>query len=117
MITIQQILSRCTEEQLESILQSSQQLMSHMEFFTNRPSIELAGECEQYWKVYGINAMAFLELAARAQGSRKRLAEPIEQPQSWWLCSSTLISKKWMISRLHGNRITSATSPTRFGRD
>ena len=61
MISIQQILTRCTEEQLESILSSSQQLMSHMEFVANRPSIELAGECEQYWKVYGINAMAFLE--------------------------------------------------------
>ena len=77
MITIQQILSRCTDEQLESILSSSQELMSHMEFVANRPSIELAGECEQYWKVYGINAMAFLELAARAQGTRKRESEPI----------------------------------------
>ena len=77
MITIQQILSRCTEEQLESILQSSQQLMQHMEFIANRPSVELAGECEQYWKVYGINAMAFLELAARSQGTRKRESEPI----------------------------------------
>lgn len=82
MITVQQILSRCTEEQLESILSSSQQIMSHMEFVANRPSIELAGECEQYWKVYGINAMAFLELAARSQGTRKRVAEPIEQPQN-----------------------------------
>ena len=79
MITIQQILSRCTEEQLESILQSSQQLMQHMEFIANRPSIELAGECEQYWKVYGINAMAFLELAARAQGTRKWETNPIKE--------------------------------------
>ena len=77
MITLEQILCRCTDEQLESILQSSQQLMQHMEFIANRPSIELAGECEQYWKVYGINAMAFLELAARAQGTRKRESEPI----------------------------------------
>ena len=77
MITIQQILSRCTEEQLESILSSSQQLMSHMEFVANRPSIELAGECEQYWKVYGINAMAFLELASRAQGKCQRNPNPI----------------------------------------
>jgi hypothetical protein len=52
-----------------------------MEFVANRPSIELAGECEQYWKVYGINALAFLELAGRAQGTHKRVAEPIEQPQ------------------------------------
>ncbi len=59
MIPIQQILVRCTEEQQESILQSSQQLMQHMEFVANRPSVELACECEQYWKVYGINAMAF----------------------------------------------------------
>ena len=79
MITIQQILSRCTEEPLESILQSSQQLMSHMELVANRPSIELAGECEQYWKVYGINAMAFWELAARSQGTRKRETNPIEE--------------------------------------
>ena len=77
MITIPQILTRCTEEQLESILSSSQQLMSHMEFVSNRPASELASECEQYWKVYGINAMAFLELAARSQGTRKRESEPI----------------------------------------
>ena len=82
MISIQQILSRCTEEQLESILDSSHTLMQHMEFVSGRPAIELAGECEQYWKVYGINAMAFLELAARSQGTRKRVAEPIEQPQN-----------------------------------
>ena len=77
MISIQQILTRCTEEQLESILSSSQELMSHMEFVANRPSIELAGECEQYWKVYGINAMAFLELASRAQGKCQRNPNPI----------------------------------------
>ena len=77
MITIQQILTRCTEEQLESILSSSQELMSHMEFVANRPSIELAGECEQYWKVYGINSMAFLELASRAQGKSQRNPNPI----------------------------------------
>ena len=77
MITIQQILTHCTEEQLESILSSSQELMSHMEFVANRPSIELAGECEQYWKVYGINAMAFLELASRAQGKCQRNPNPI----------------------------------------
>ena len=32
MIPIQQILVRCTEEQLESILSSCQTIMSHMEF-------------------------------------------------------------------------------------
>ena len=78
MITLQHILVRCTDEQLESILQSSQQLMSHMEFVSNLPAIQLAGECEAYWKVYGINSLAFLELAARAQGTRKREVEPIE---------------------------------------
>ena len=79
MIPIQQILVRCTEEQLESILSSCQTIMSHMELVANRPSIELAGECEQYWKVYGINAMAFWELAARSQGTRKRETNPIEE--------------------------------------
>lgn len=78
MITLQHILVRCTDEQLESILQSSQQLMSHMEFVSNLPAIQLAGECEAYWKVYGINSLAFLELAARAQGTRKREVEPIQ---------------------------------------
>ncbi len=77
MIPIQQILVRCTEEQLESILSSCQTIMSHMEFVTGHTSLQLAGECEQYWKVYGINAMAFLELAARSQGTRKRESEPI----------------------------------------
>ena len=77
MITLQHILVRCTDEQLESILQSSQQLMSHMEFVSNLPAIQIAGECEAYWKVYGINSLAFLELAARAQGTRKREVEPI----------------------------------------
>ena len=78
MITLQHILVRCTDEQLESILQSSQQLMSHMEFVSNLPAIQLAGECEAYWKVYGINSLAFLELAARAQGTHKREVEPIQ---------------------------------------
>ena len=77
MITVQQILSRCTEEQLESILSSSQQIMSHMEFVANRPSIELAGECEQYWKIYGLNCLVFTELAARAQGKTKRNPNPL----------------------------------------
>ena len=77
MISLQQILVRCTDEQLESLLQSSHEIMEHFEFVTGRTSIQLAGECEQYWKVYGINAMAFLELAARAQGTRKRESEPV----------------------------------------
>jgi len=82
MISIHQILSRCTEEQLESILDSSHTLMQHMEFVSNLPAIQLAGECEAYWKVYGVNSLAFLELAARAQGTRKREVEPIGQPQN-----------------------------------
>ena len=79
MISIQQILSRCTEEQLESILSSSQTILSHMEFVANRSSIELASECEQYWNVYGLNSMAFLELAARAQGKSERIKEPLTE--------------------------------------
>lgn len=79
MISLQQILVRCTDEQLESLLQSSHEIMEHFEFVTGRTSIQLAGECEQYWKVYGINAMAFLELAARSQGTRKRETNPIKE--------------------------------------
>ena len=79
MIPIQQILVRCTEEQLESILSSCQTIMSHMEFVTGYTSLQLAGDNEQYWKVYGINAMAFWELAARSQGTRKRETNPIEE--------------------------------------
>ena len=41
MIPIQQILVRCTEEQLESILSSCQTIMSHMEFVTGHTSLQL----------------------------------------------------------------------------
>ena len=44
MIPIQQILVRCTEEQLESILSSCQTIMSHMEFVTGHTSLQLAGD-------------------------------------------------------------------------
>ena len=62
MIPIQQILVRCTEEQLESILSSCQ---------------TLAGDNEQYWKIYGLNCLVFTELAARAQGKTKRNPNPL----------------------------------------
>ena len=77
MISLQQVLVRCTDEQLESLLQSSHEIMEHFEFVTGRTSIQLAGECEQYWKVYGIQALAFSELAARAQGKSQRESKPI----------------------------------------
>lgn len=78
MITIEQILSRCTEEQLESILDSSLTIMKHMEFVTDRTCSQLAVENEQFWKVYGLNAITLSELAARAQGHRKQIVEPIK---------------------------------------
>ena len=77
MISLQQILVRCTDEQLESILSSCSTIMSHFEFVTNHSSMQLAGENEQYWKVYGINALAFSELAARAQGKSHRNPYPL----------------------------------------
>lgn len=78
MISLQQILVRCTDEQLESILSSCSTIMSHFEFVTNHSSVQLAGENEQYWKVYGINALAFTELAQRSQGKRTRVTEPLK---------------------------------------
>ena len=77
MIPIQQILVRCTEEQLESILSSCQTIMSHMEFVTGHTSLQLASDNEQYWKIYGLNCLAFTELAARAQGKTKRNPNPL----------------------------------------
>ena len=78
MITIEQILSRCTEEQLETIPDSSRTIVKHMEFVTGRPCSQLAVENEQFWKVYGLNALTLSELAARAQGHRKQIVEPIK---------------------------------------
>ena len=77
MIPIQQILVRCTEEQLESILSSCQTIMSHMEFVTSHTSLQLAGDNEQYWKIYGLNCLVFTELAARAQGKTLRNPNPL----------------------------------------
>ncbi len=77
MIPIQQILVRCTEEQLESILSSCQTIMSHMEFVTGYTSLQLASDNEQYWKIYGLNCLVFTELAARAQGKTKRNSNPL----------------------------------------
>ena len=64
MITLEQILCRCTDEQLESLMSSAQAIMQHFEYVSG-------------WKVYGINAMAFTELAQRAQGKHKRVLGPI----------------------------------------
>ena len=77
MITIDQILSRCTEEQLDSIMDCALTIMRHMEFVTGRTSTQLAIENEQFWKLYGINALSFSELAARAHG-KQRIVEPIK---------------------------------------
>ena len=62
MITLEQILCRCTDEQLESLMSSAQAIMQHFEYVSGHSATYLAGENEQYWKVYGINAMAFTEL-------------------------------------------------------
>ena len=77
MIPIQQILVRCTEEQLDSILSSCQTIMSHMQFVTGYTSLQLAGDNEQYWKIYGLNCLVFTELAARAQGKTLRNPNPL----------------------------------------
>ena len=78
MISIEHILSHCNEEQLQSILDSSLTIMKHMEFVTGRTCSQLAVENEQFWKVYGLNALTLSELAARAQGHRKQIVEPIK---------------------------------------
>lgn len=77
MLELSQILSHCTDEQLESLMEASHTIMQHFEYVTGHFATYLAGENEQYWKVYGINALAFSELAQRSQGKRKRIAEPI----------------------------------------
>jgi len=77
MIELEQILSRCTEEQLESMLDSSLTMMKHIEFVTGHTATYLAGESEHFWKLYTLNAMSFEELAARAQGKRKRNPAPL----------------------------------------
>ena len=77
MITLEQILCLCTDEQLESLMSSAQAIMQQFEYVSGHSATYLAGENEQYWKVYGINAMAFTELAQRAQGKHKRVLGPI----------------------------------------
>lgn len=64
MITIDQILSRCSEEQLENILDSSLSIMKHMEFVSGRTSTQLAIENEQFWKLYGIMPLRSLSWLA-----------------------------------------------------
>jgi hypothetical protein len=77
MLELSQILSRCTDEQLESLMEASHTIMQHFEYVTGHTATYLAGENEQYWKVYGINALAFSELAARAQGKSHRNPYPL----------------------------------------
>lgn len=78
MISIENILSHCNEEQLQSILDSSLTIMKHMEFVAGTNGVQLATENEQYWKLYGINALTFSELAQRARG-KQRIVEPINK--------------------------------------
>ena len=78
MISIENILSHCNEEQLESILDSSLTIMKHMEFFTGRTCTQLAIEDDHFWKLYGINALTLSELAGRAQGRRQQQTAPID---------------------------------------
>jgi hypothetical protein len=78
MLELSQILSRCTDEQLESLMEASHTIMQHFEYVTGHTATYLAGENEQYWKVYGINALAFTELAQRSQGKRTRVTEPLK---------------------------------------
>ena len=88
MITLEQILCRCTDEQLESLMSSAQAIMQHFEYVSGHSATYLAGENEQYWKVYGINAMAFTELAQRAQVRRafsRRAGVSSAPPAAWSL--------------------------------
>ena len=77
MITLEQILCRCTDEQLESLMSSAQAIMQHFEYVSGHSATYLAGENEQYWKIYGLNCLVFTELAARAQGKTKRNPNPL----------------------------------------
>ena len=49
MITLEQILCRCTDEQLESLMSSAQAIMQHFEYVSGHSATYLAGENEQYW--------------------------------------------------------------------
>ena len=77
MITLEQILCRCTDEQLESLMSSAQAIMQHFEYVSGHSATYLAGENEQYRKIYGLNCLVFTELAARAQGKTKRNPNPL----------------------------------------
>ena len=68
---------KVAREMAQSILSSCQTIMSHMEFVTGHTSLQLAGDNEQYWKIYGLNCLVFTELAARAQGKTKRNPNPL----------------------------------------
>jgi len=77
MITLQQILSRCTDEQLDEILDASNNIMYKLEEASGASTTELAMGNEFYWKVYGVNQLTFTEIVGRANGVRARIAEPI----------------------------------------
>ena len=47
MITLEQILCRCTDEQLESLMSSAQAIMQHFEYVSGHSATYLAGENEQ----------------------------------------------------------------------
>ena len=44
MITLEQILCRCTDEQLESLMSSAQAIMQHFEYVSGHSATYLAGE-------------------------------------------------------------------------
>ena len=46
-------------------------------FANGQTSLQLAGDNEQYWKIYGLNCLVFTELAARAQGKTQRNPNPL----------------------------------------
>ncbi len=49
MLELSEILSRCTNEQLESIMDEANALMQHFKFITAKSSTYLAGESEEFW--------------------------------------------------------------------
>ena len=48
MLELSEILSRCTNEQLESIMDEANALMQHFKFITAKSSTYLAGESEEF---------------------------------------------------------------------
>lgn len=77
MLELSEILSRCTNEQLESIMDEANALMQHFKFITAKSSTYLAGESEEFWKLYCIMQSAFVEAGERAQGKRQRVKKPL----------------------------------------